>query len=211
VVEPIREVPRSAPSPYDAAKNRPPSARAVRDEDLLETRRVGKEDHDVQGARKVWPQLNREGVTVARCTLERLMRADRAGRAGRRPTRRHTAPHDPGGPHAERPADPVERRFTADRPIAWWVADITDVPTWSGMVSLAVVTDVFSRGVVGCGLDTSMRTDLPLDALDMAIRGCGGGPWEGLVHYSDRGSQDTSTLHRTSRRGRCHAVGRQRR
>ncbi|MBV8894036.1 MAG: transposase, partial [Acidobacteria bacterium] len=92
-----------------------------------------------------------KGVAVARCRLERLMRADRAAR----------------------------RRFTADRPIAWWVADITDVPAWSGMVSLAVVTDVFSRGVVGYGLDTSMRTDLPLDALDMAIRGCGGGPWEG--------------------------------
>jgi len=126
---------------------------------------------------------------VARCRLERLVRADRAAR---RPTRRQTALHDPGGPPAERPADLVERRFTADRPIAWWVADITDVPTCSAMVHVAFVTDVFSRGVVGCGLDTSMSTDLPLDALDMAIRGREGGPLEGLVHYSERGSQDTS-------------------
>jgi putative transposase len=88
-VEPICEVPQFAPSTYYAAKNRPPSARAVRDEELIiEIRRVRKENYEVYGARKVWRQLNREGITVARCTVERLMHAD--GLVG--------APHDPGGP-----------------------------------------------------------------------------------------------------------------
>ncbi|HET9868520.1 MAG TPA: IS3 family transposase [Nitrospira sp.] len=189
-VEPICEVLQFAPSTYYAAKNRPPSARAVRDEELLiEIRRVWKENYEVYGARKVWLQLNREGIAVARCTVERLMRADGLVGALRGGGRPRTTRADP---HAARPADLVERQFTADRPNALWVADITYVPTWSGMVYVAFVTDVFSRRIVGWRLDTSMRTDLPLDALEMAIWGRNGGPLDGLVHHSDRGSQYTS-------------------
>jgi putative transposase len=189
-VEPICEVLQFAPSTYYAAKNRPPSARAVRDEELLiEIRRVWKENYEVYGARKVWRQLNREGIAVARCTVERLMRAEGLVGALRGGGRPRTTRADP---HAERPADLVERQFTADRPNALWVADITYVPTWSGMVYVAFVTDVFSRRIVGWRLDTSMRTDLPLDALEMAIWGRNGGPLDGLVHHSDRGSQYTS-------------------
>jgi putative transposase len=162
----------------------------LRDAELLvQIRRVWKENHEVYGARKVWRQLNREGITVARCTVERLMRADGLVGALRGGGRPRTTRADP---HAARPADLVERQFTADRPNALWVADITYVPTWSGMVYVAFVTDVFSRRIVGWRLDTSMRTDLPLDALEMAIWGCGDRPIEGLVHHSDRGSQYTS-------------------
>jgi putative transposase len=189
-VEPICEVLQFAPSTYYAAKNRPPSARAVRDEELLiEIRRVWKENYEVYGTRKVWLQLNREGIAVARCTVERLMRAEGLVGALRGGGRPRTTRADP---HAERPADLVERQFTADRPNALWVADITYVPTWSGMVYVAFVTDVFSRRIVGWRLDTSMRTDLPLDALEMAVWGRNGGPLDGLVHHSDRGSQYTS-------------------
>jgi putative transposase len=162
----------------------------MRDEELLvEIRRVWKENYEVYGARKVWRQLNREGITVARCTVERLMRADGlvgALRGGGRP--RTTCPD----PHATRPADLVNRQFSADRPNALWVADITYILTWSGMVYAAFVTDVFSRRIVGWRLDTSMRTDLPLDALEMAIWGRHGSTLDGLVHHSDRGSQYTS-------------------
>jgi putative transposase len=162
----------------------------LRDEELLiEIRRVWKENYEVYGARKVWRQLNREGITVARCTVERLMRADGLVGALRGGGRPRTTRADP---NAARPADLVERQFTADRPNALWVADITYVPTWSGMVYVAFVTDVFSRRIVGWRLDTSMRTDLPLDALEMAIWGRNGGPLDGLVHHSDRGSQYTS-------------------
>ncbi len=178
-----------APSTYYAAKNRPPSARAQRDAELLvEIRRVWKENYEVYGARKVWRQLNREGITVARCTVERLMRDARlvgALRGGRPRTTRV----DPSAP---RPKDLVDRQFTADRPNALWVADITYIPTWDGMVYAAFVTDVYSRKIVGWRLDTNMRTDLPLDALEMAIWGREDEPLDGLVHHSGRGSQYTS-------------------
>jgi len=143
----------------------------------------------VYGARKVWRQLNREGITVARCTVERLMRAAGLVGALRGGTRPRTTRPDP---HADRPADLVNRQFSADRPNALWVADITYVPTWSGMVYVAFVTDVFSRRIVGWRLATSMRTDLPLDALEMAIWGRSDSPLDELVHHSDRGSQYTS-------------------
>ena len=179
-----------APSTYYAAKNRPPSARERRDAELLvEIRRVWKENYEVYGARKVWAQLNREGIRVARCTVERLMRpAGLTGalRGGARP--RTTTPDLA----AARPADLVDRQFTADRPNALWVADFTYVPTWAGMVYVAFVTDVYSRKIVGWRLDTTMRTDLPLDALEMAIWGRKGESLEGLIHHSDRGSQYTS-------------------
>lgn len=113
----------------------------------------------------------------------------RAGLAGalRGGVRPRTTRADPAAP---RPADLVDRQFTADRPNALWVADY--VPTWAGMVYVAFVTDVYSRRIVGWRLDTTMRTDLPLDALEMAIWGRDGQPLDGLVHHSDRGSQYTS-------------------
>jgi putative transposase len=179
-----------APSTYYASKNRPPSARARRDARLIiEIRRVWEENYQVYGARKVWRQLNREGITVARCTVERLMRAHGLVGALRGGTRPRTTRPDPA---ATRPADLVDRQFTADRPNALWVADITYVPTWAGMAYVAFVTDVFSRRIVGWRLDTTMRTDLPLDALEMAIWGRKEAPLDGLIHHSDRGSQYTS-------------------
>ncbi len=141
------------------------------------------------GARKVWRQLNREGIKVARCTVERIIRAAGLTGALHGGGRPRTTRADPT---AVRPADLVDRQFTAARPNALWVADITYIPTWSGMVYAAFVTDIFSRRIVGWRLDTTMRTDLPLDALEMAIWGRKDSSLNGLVHHSDRGSQSTS-------------------
>ncbi|MEX5636539.1 IS3 family transposase [Parafrankia sp. FMc2] len=189
-VEPICDVLQVAPSSYYAAKKRPPSARSLRDAELLvEITRVWKENYEVYGARKVWRVLNREGITVARCTVERLMRAAGLTGALRGGARPRTTRADPAAP---RPADLVDRQFTADRPNALWVADFTYVPTWAGMVYVAFVIDVYSRKIVGWRLDTTMRTDLPLDALEMAIWGRKEQPLDGLVCHSDRGSQYTS-------------------
>ena len=134
----------------------------------------------------MWVRLNKQGDPVANCTVRRLMREMglRGGGFGRR--RRTTIPAEIG----ERPADLVERRFVAARPNQLWVADITYVATWSGWAYVAFVTDVFSRRILGWRVSNSLRSDLALDALEMAI-------WtrrhddslEGLVHHSDRGVQ----------------------
>jgi putative transposase len=184
-VEPICQLLPIAPSTYYQHTKRPRSARAVRDAQLkVEIRRVHGEHFGVYGARKVWRQLHREGVAVARCTVERLMRE--LGLEGvRRGKARKTTTPDQG---ATRPADLVERDFSAARPNQLWVADLTYVATWSGFVYVAFVIDAFSRFLVGWQAARSLRTDLALDALEMAI-------WrrqaqlEGLVHHSDRGSQ----------------------
>jgi len=185
-VEPICEQLPIAPSTYYAAKTRPPSARAVRDEGLKpEIQRVHRESYDgVYGARKVWKQLDREGIPVARCTVERLMRI--LGLNGvRRGAFKVTTTPDTNVP---RPADLVERDFRASRPNQLWVADITFVATWSGFVYVAFVTDVFSRKIVGWRVSRSLRSDLALDALEMALWARGKNT-EGLVHHSDRGCQ----------------------
>lgn len=184
-VEPICRVLPIAPSTYYDATRRPASARAVRDQELkAEIGRVHAEHFGVYGARKVWRQLHREGIAVARCTVERLM--GELGLEGvRRGKARRTTTPDQGAP---RPADLVERDFSAQRPNQLWVADLTYVATWSGFVYVALVIDAFSRYLVGWQAARSLRTDLALDALEMAI-------WrrqaqlEGLVHHSDRGSQ----------------------
>jgi putative transposase len=133
---------RIAPRTFWAAKKRTPSKRAVRDTELLvEIERVFRENYGVYGARKVHAQLNREGIRVARCTVERLMR-QKGLRRGRRP-RTTVAAASPS------PADLVDRRFTADQPNQLWVADITYIRTSSGWVYAAFVIDVFSRTVVG--------------------------------------------------------------
>ena len=184
-VEPICRVMAIAPSTYYAAQRRPASARAVRDAQLkAEIARMHAEHFGVYGAPKVWRQLHREGITVARCTVERLMRELGLEGVRRGRPRRTTTPDAA----AARPADLVERNFSATRPNQLWVADLTYVATWSGFVYVAFVVDAFSRFLVGWQAARSLRTDLALDALEMAI-------WrrqaqlDGLVHHSDRGSQ----------------------
>lgn len=139
------------------------------------------------GARKVWRQLNREGIGVARCTVERLMRELGICGALRGKTRRTTVPDA----SAKRAPDLVKRAFTAPAPNRLWIADFTYCVTWSGTVYTAFVVDVYSRRIVGWRTATTMTTDLPLDALEMAM-------WarkerlDSLIHHSDRGSQYTS-------------------
>ncbi len=186
-----------APSTYYAARSRARSARAVRDELVLdEVCRVHQASRGgLYGARKVYHQLRREGVTVegspvARCTVERLMKA--AGLKGvRRDRRVRTTIRDAA---AARPADLVKRDFTATRPNELWVLDFTNVATFAGFVYVAFAIDVFSRMIVGWRTARSMKTDLPLDALDMALwhRGRAGHDVNGLVYHFDAGSRYTS-------------------
>jgi len=178
-----------APSSYYAYKSRPASDRCRRDLELLaEIRRVyfgpGRGKY---GARKVWRQLKAEGIAVARCSVERLMRRD--GLAGViRGVKRRTTISDPA---AVRPPDLVNREFKASRPNALWVVDFTYVSTWQQTAYTAFVTDVYSRRIVGWRCAPSMPTDLPLDALEMALdlRARQDEDITGLVHHSDAGSQ----------------------
>lgn len=184
-----------ASSTYYAHKSRPPSARSVRDEQLTKRiRKVHEENMEVYGARKVWHEMNRHvrdpldrPTPVARCTVERLMRA-----AGLRGVLRDKHPRTTR-PAAEtdRPADLVDRDFTATRPDQLWVADLTYVRTASGWVYAAFVLDVYSRVIVGWQVATSLYTDLALDALQMGIwrRQRDGHDLTGLIHHSDRGVQ----------------------
>jgi putative transposase len=138
----------------------------------------------VYGQDKTWKQLKREGVPAARCTIARLMqemelRGAVRGRAWTITTRPDLA--------APRPADLVERDFTAERPNQLWVADFTYVATWRGLVYAAFIIDVFSRMIVGWRVATSMRTDLVLDALEQALHQRD--ITDSLIHHSDRGSQ----------------------
>lgn len=193
-VEPICQVLAVAPSTYYAAKTRPPSQRSLSDAAVLEkVKEVHEENNEgTYGAVKVWAALNRgggvDGTRVARCTVERLMRA-----AGLRGVRRRAAPPrttTPGqGPDTR--ADLVERVFTAEAPNRLWVADITYVRTFTGWVYAAFVIDVYSRYIVGWQVSKSLHTDLALDALNMAIfnRRRAGADLSGLVHHSDRGVQ----------------------
>jgi putative transposase len=164
-VEPICRVLPIAPSSYYQHTKGPRSARAVRDAQLkVEIRRVHADHFGVDGARKVRRQLHREGIAVARCTVERLM-GELGLEGGRRGKARRTTTPDQG---ATRPADLVERDFSAARPNQLWVADPTYVATWSGFAYVAFVIDAFSRFLVGWQASGSLRTDLALDALEMA-------------------------------------------
>ena len=166
-VEPICRVLQFAPSTYWSQKRRPRSARSIRDEKLqVEITRVHQENFGVYGAPKVWAQLNREGIGVACCTVERLMRALGLHGAVRGKTERTTIPAEDA---AGRPADLVDRQFVASAPNRLWVADLTYVRTWSGFVYVAFITDVFSRRIVGWQASRSLRTDLALNALEQAI------------------------------------------
>ena len=180
-----------APSTYYAHKARVAdpslrSQRAKRDELLgVEVARVWQENRSVYGARRVWRQLRREGVAVARCTGERLMRDSGLRgvvRGGK--TVRTTIPADLA---SERPLDLVQRSVNAKRPNELWVTAFTYVATWSGTVYVAFVIDVFSRLIVGWRASRTMTTDLVRDALEQAIHGR---ETDGrLIHESDRGSQ----------------------
>ena len=175
-----------APSTYYAAKSRPESARTARDRELSEKiERVHEDNYGVYGARKIWAELNRHGVEVARCTVERLMRESGLRGLLRDKSPRTTRPAAETG----RPGDLVKRDFTATQVNELWVADITYVRTAAGWVYAAFVLDVFSRLIVGWQVATSLYTDLALDALQMAIwrRRATGANLTGLVHHSDRG------------------------
>jgi putative transposase len=183
-VEPICQTLAVAPSTYYASRSRPPSARAVRDAKLKpEIRRVHEGNFAVYGTRKVWRQLTREGVEVGRDRVARLMAE--LGLCGVTRTKkvRTTTP----APESERPADLVDRVFSAHAPDRLWVADLTYVWTRAGFCYTAFVIDAFSRRIVGWRVSSSMRTDLALDALEMAI--FNRGDLDGLIHHSDRGSQ----------------------
>jgi putative transposase len=181
-----------APSTYYAARSRPPSPRAVRDEYLkAEITRVWRDNMEVYGAEKVWLELNRQGVTVARCTVARLMRelGIQGVRRGRKI--RTTIP----GKDGQRAGDLLNRDFTAPAPNRRWVADFTYVATWSGIVYVAFVVDIYSRAIVGWSAATHKRASLVLDALQMVLwrrdrSGHPAGP--GLIHHSDAGPQYTS-------------------
>ena len=191
-VEPICAVLPIAPSTYYEQKARQAdpsrlSKRAQRDAALkVEIDRVWNENRQVYGARKVWRQLNREGFPVARCTVERLMRQMGLQGVVRGKKTRTTISDEA----AARPADLVERDFTAVRPNQLWVADLTYVATWAGFVYVAFVIDVFSRMIVGWRVSRSLASDLALDALEQAL-------WarpetRDLIHLSDRGVQYVS-------------------
>src|SRR5207302_907951 len=156
-----------APNTYWVAKKRPPSARAVRDQHLRgEIARVHAENLSVYGADKVWAQLNREGIRVARCTVERLMRQLDLKGARRGKRFKVTTRSDE---RQRRPDDLVGRQFHAPAPNRLWVADLTYVKTHTGWVYAAFIIDVFSRMIVGWQISNSLRTDLAVDALEMAI------------------------------------------
>jgi transposase InsO family protein len=188
-IEPICQELEIAPSTYYEHKAREAdpsrlSQRALRDAELrVEIERVWKENFGVYGARKVWRQLLREKIDVARCTVERLMRQMGLRGVVRGRKVRTTIPEE----LADRPADLVQRRFQADRPNQLWVADLTYVVTWTGYVYVAFITDVFSRRIVGWRVSNSLRSDLALDALEQALHARR--DLEQLVHHSDRGVQ----------------------
>ena len=204
-VEPMCAQLPIAPSTYYASISRPPSARAVSDEKLSpEIKRIYDDNYQVYGPRKVWRELRRQGLKVARCTVERLMR--RAGLRGvvRGKTWKTTFP-DLSTP---RPLDLVDRDFTVSAPNRLWVADLTYVRTWSGFVYAAFVVDAYSRMILGWQTSTSLRTDLALDALEMALWRRGD-EVEGLIHHSDRGVQYLSIRYteRLSEAGAAISVG----
>ena len=191
-VEPICAVLPIAPSTYfrwkaqqhDPARR---SRRAQHDDTLRAAiQRIWDDNEQVYGAEKVWRQLRRDGVRVARCTVERLMREmGLRGAVRGRAWIVTTHAHDT----AARPADLVDRQFVATRPNELWVSDFTYVATWRGFVYVAFVIDVFARCIVGWRVSSSLQTDFVLDALEQAIYQRCGDATTDLIHHSDRGSQ----------------------
>lgn len=193
-VEPICRVLAIAPSTYHAhvARRADPSRcseRARRDAALKpEIERVWRENFAVYGARKVWRQLRREGFTVARCTVARLMtELGLAGAVRGKPVR--TTASNPAAPC---PLDRVNRQFRASRPNALWLSDFTYVATWSGFVYVAFVIDAFARRIVGWRVSGAMQAGFVLDALEQALHDRRPVHGDGLIHHSDRGVQYVS-------------------
>jgi transposase InsO family protein len=193
-VEPICKALQIAPSGYrrHAARQRDPERRSTREKRdavlIPEIQRVWRANLQVYGADKVWHQLRRERFEVARCTVERLMRA--LGIQGvRRGKVVRTTISDSAAPC---PLDKVNRQFRADRPNQLWVSDFTYVSTWQGWLYVAFVIDVFARRIVGWRVSDSMRTDFVLDALEQALYARQPDRDDALIHHSDRGSQYVS-------------------
>ncbi len=192
-VDPICKVLPIAPSTYyeQAARQADPAlrpARAIRDEDFcLEILRVWRENKEVYGVRKVWKQMLREGIQIARCTVARLMK--QLGLKG--VVRGRIVKTTVSNKATVCPNDHVNRQFRAERPNALWVSDFTYVSTWQGFVYVAFVIDVFARRIVGWKVSASSRTDFVLDALEQALHARR--PTQGsLIHHSDRGVQYVS-------------------
>ena len=181
-----------APSTYYDQVNREPSRRQIRDEALKpEVARIHAANYGVYGARKVWLALNREGIAVARCTVERLMAELGLSGAVRGKTKRTTI----ADPAAARPADLVQRQFGPPAPNRLWVADLTYVSTWSGFAYVAFVVDAYARRILGWRVASTMATSMVLDAIEQAIwtrHKDGVMDLNGVVHHTDRGSQYTS-------------------
>ena len=190
-IEPICRELAIAPSSYraHAARLADPArrpARARRDDDMREhIKRVHENSFGLYGSRKVWHQLRREGISVARCTVERLMRS--MSLAGiRRGKKTVTTVSNPKAPC---PLDKVNREFRVARPNALWVVDFTYVHTWAGFVYVVFVIDAYARRIVGWKVSTSATADFVLDALEQAIHARSPVPDDGLIHHSDRGVQ----------------------
>jgi putative transposase len=181
-----------APSTFYEHVNRAPSRRQVRDETLkAQIARVHAENYGVYGARKVWLALNREGLAVARCTVERLMAELGLTGAVRGKAKRTTI----ADPTAPRPADLVQRRFAPQAPNRLWVADLTYVSTWSGFAYVAFVVDAYARRIIGWRVAATMATSMVLDSIEHAIwtrQQEGTIDLKDVVHHTDRGSQYTS-------------------
>jgi putative transposase len=196
-----------APSSYYAAKSRPPSARRLRDAQLMpQLTALWKDNYRVYGARKLWKAARRAGHNVGRDQVARLMRA--AGIEGARRTKRvRTTRPDPV---AARHPDLVQRRFHAAEPNQLWVTDLTFVPTSAGIAYVCFLTDAFSRMIVDWRVAGHMRTTMVLDAIEMA-RWSRGITLAGLRCHSDAISIHLAAVWRASRRDRCDAVYRDRR
>jgi putative transposase len=189
-VEPICKVLQVAPSTYYAARRRHPSARDVRDAVMMQMLMVlWVANRRVYGAYKLWKAARRAGHDVGRDQVARLMRTMGIEGISRRRRRVFTTCPDPD---ALRAPDLVKRNFTVERPDALWVTDLTYVPTRLGMAYVCFIVDAFSRMIVGWRVASNMRTDMVLDALEMARRSRGARRIVGLVAHSDAGSQFTS-------------------
>ena len=179
-----------APSTYHTSKSRPASARAVRDAAMMQILMVlWVANRKVYGAHKLWKAARRAGHDIGRDQTARLMRELDIRGVSRRRKKVFTTIADPD---AVRAPDLVDRNFTAERPDALWVTDLTYVPTRSGMAYVCFIVDAFSRRIVGWTVASNMKTQMVLDALEMARRSRGSKRLVGLVAHSDAGSQFTS-------------------
>jgi putative transposase len=207
-IEPVCAVLEFPVSSYYYAKKREaePTARELQDaflkEKVMEAWKDRMKGREVYGARKIWLTLNQTGIEVARCTVERLMRE--LGISGVQSRRKRPRTTVPGGPE-ERPSDKLERCFTAPAPNRRWVADITYVMTLSGWVYTSFIMDLYSRRIVGWQVADNLRSDLALDALEMAMWARRHDDLDGLVHHSDRGVQYTAIRY-TERLAEAKAV-----